>query len=98
VGDKSVGLDDIVPGRAGGLQAGVEVLESLFELGPHIAWADNVAGRVPRQLAGDVDGLARARYGDDVRIRGNPIPFADIHAFRLGAFDLYWHRFSPCRV
>jgi hypothetical protein len=32
VGDEGVGLDNIRPGSAGGFQAGVEVLESMFEL------------------------------------------------------------------
>src|SRR5438874_6458148 len=37
IGDEGVGLDDVGPGRAGRLQAGVEVLEGLLHLRPHIA-------------------------------------------------------------
>src|SRR5215831_16074397 len=43
VRDEGVGLDNIGPGRAGGLEAGVKVLEGLFELRPHVARADDVA-------------------------------------------------------
>jgi hypothetical protein len=56
--DEGVGLDNIGLGSAGGFQAGVEVLEGLFELRPHVARADDVAVCVASQLAGDVDILA----------------------------------------
>src|SRR5215813_1670363 len=43
VGNKGVGLDDVGPGGAGRLQTPVEVLERLFHLRPHVAFADAAA-------------------------------------------------------
>src|SRR6516164_11568380 len=40
VGDKGVGLDDVGPGGAGRLETPVEVLERLFHLRLHVAFAD----------------------------------------------------------
>src|SRR5262245_105685 len=54
VRDEGVGLNNIGPSRASGLEAGVEVLKGLFELRPHVARADDVALCVACQLAGDV--------------------------------------------
>src|SRR6516164_126232 len=72
VRDEGVGLNNIGPSRASGLEAGVEVLKGLFELRPRVARADDVALCVACQLAGDVDGLTRACDRDDVRIGGLP--------------------------
>jgi len=69
VGDKGVGLDDIGPGGAGRLETPVEVLECLFHLRPHIAFADAIAVDVAGQLAGGVDDLAAAAHRHDVRVR-----------------------------
>src|SRR6516162_9948617 len=64
--DEGVGLNNIGPSRASGLEAGVEVLKGLFELRPHVARADDVALCVACQLAGDVDGLTRPCDRDDM--------------------------------
>src|SRR5262245_4261173 len=79
VRDEGVGLNNIGPSRASGLEAGVEVLKGLFELRPHVARADDVALCVACQLAGDVDGLTWACDRDDVRIGGLPLLYADVH-------------------
>src|SRR5215471_21717187 len=88
VRDEGVGLNNIGPSRASGLEAGVEVLKGLFELRPHVARTDDVALCVACQLAGDVDGLTRACDRDDVRIGGLPLLYADVHARRLDPVDL----------
>src|SRR5262249_58929205 len=88
VRDEGVGLDNIGPGRAGGLEAGVKVLEGLFELRPHVARADDVALSVACKLAGDVDRLTRACDRDDVRIGGVPLLGADVPAPRLDPVHL----------
>ena len=67
----------------------VQVLKGLFELRPHVARADDVARRIASQLAGDVDGLSRARDRDDVRIGGLPLLHAHVHARRLDPVDLH---------
>src|SRR5579883_134987 len=95
VRDESIGLDDIGPSRAGGLEAGVEVLEGLLDLGPHVARADDVAFGVACQLAGDVDRLAGAHDRDDVRIGGLALLHADVHARWLNPIDLDGVTFSP---
>src|SRR5262245_33905168 len=95
VRDEAVGLNNIGPSRASGLEAGVEVLKGLFELRPHVAWADDVALCVACQLAGDVDGLTRACDSDDVGIGGLPLLYADVHARRLNPVDLHGHNSSP---
>src|ERR1051326_652810 len=83
VRDEGVGLDNIGPRCASGLEAGVEVLEGLFELCPHVARADDVALCVACQLAGDVDRLTGACDRDDVRIGGLPLLHADVQAGTL---------------
>jgi hypothetical protein len=50
IGDMGVCLDDIGPGRSGGFEASGEILERLFELRPHVSWADDVAVDVARQV------------------------------------------------
>src|SRR3984893_3574970 len=95
VRDEGVGLDNIGPSRASGLEAGVEVLKGLFDLRPHVARADDVALCVTCQLAGDVDGLTRVCDRNDVRIGGLPLPHADVHARRLDSIDLHGHNSSP---
>src|ERR1043166_8317463 len=97
VRDEGVGLDNIGPRCAGGLEAGVEVLEGLFELRPHVARADDVALCVACQLAGDVDRLTGACDRDDVRIGGLPLLHADVHARRLDPVDLHGHALSRSR-
>src|SRR6516164_9772254 len=91
VRDEGVGLNNIGPSRAGALEAGVEVLEGLFELRPHVARADDVALCVACQLAGDVDRFNRACDRDDVRIGGLPLLYAHAHALRLDPVDLHGH-------
>src|SRR5262249_14857684 len=98
VRDEGVGLDDIGPGRAGSREAGVKVLEGLFELRPHVARADDVALLVARQLAGDVDRLARACDRDDVRIGGFALLNADVHARRLDPVDLHGDAVLPSQI
>src|SRR5262245_20691006 len=95
VRDEGVGLNNMGPSRASGLEAGVEVRKGLFELRPHVARADDVALCVACQLAGDVDGLTRACDRDDVRIGGLPLLYADVHARRLDPVDLHGHNSSP---
>src|SRR5262249_1254614 len=95
VRDEGVGLDNIGPSRASGLEAGVEVLKGLLELRPHVARADDVALCVPCQLTGNVDGLTRACDRDDVRRGGLPLLCADVHARRLDPVDLHGHNSSP---
>src|ERR1043166_355968 len=105
VRDEGVGLDNIGPRCAGGLEAGVEVLEGLFELRPHVARADDVALCVACQLAGDVDRLTGTCDRDDVRIGGPALLHADVHARRLDPVDLHGllfpvadvHRRRGCR-
>src|SRR5215468_4401865 len=91
VRDEGVGLNNIGPSCASGLEAGVEVLESLFELRPHVARADDVAVCVACQLAGDVDHFSRTGDRDDVRIGRLALLHADIHARGLDPVDLYGH-------
>src|SRR5262249_32370860 len=98
VRDEGVGLDNIGPSRASGLEAGVQILKGLFHLRPHITRADDVALCIARHLAGDIDGLTRACDCDDVRIGGLPLLYADMHARRLDALDLHGHSFSPIAV
>ena len=95
VGDERVGLDDVSPCRAGGLETAVEILESLFHLGAHIALADAVAVDIARQLARGVDDLAGAAHCYDVRIGRLPSRHPDIHSLRLKPFDLEDHFHSP---
>jgi hypothetical protein len=95
VRDEGVGLNNIGPSRASGLEAGVEVLEGLFELRPHVARADDVALCIACQLAGDVDGLTRACDRDDMRIGGLSLLYADVHARRLDPVDFHGHNSSP---
>src|SRR5436853_1176600 len=75
VGDKGVGLDDVGPGGAGRLETPVEVLEYLFHLRPHVAFADTVALDVAGQPAGCVDDLAAAPH----RRRRSGSPNSEIH-------------------
>src|SRR5499425_3591170 len=96
VRDEGVGLNNIGPSRASGLEAGVEVLKGLFELRPHVARADDVAFCVACQLAGGVDCLTRACDRDDVRIGGLPLLYADVHARRLDPVDLHGHILLRC--
>ncbi len=55
IGDKRVGLDDVSPGRAGCLEATVEILECLFHMSTHIALTDTIAVDIAGQLASGVD-------------------------------------------
>jgi hypothetical protein len=91
VRDEGVGLDDVRPSRASGLEAGLQVLKGLFDLRAHIARTDDVALRIACQLAGDVDRLARACDRDDVRIGGLPLLHAEVHARGLDSVDLHGH-------
>src|SRR5205085_11358036 len=91
VGDKGVGLDDVGPGGTGRLEAPVEVLERLFHLRPHVAFADTVAIDVAGQLAGGVDDLAAAAHRHDVRVGRLSARHSDIHTFRLKPLDLKHH-------
>src|SRR5262249_31268863 len=68
IGDEGIGLDDVGPSRAGGLEAAIEVLEGLLHLGAHVAFADAVAVGIASQLAGDVDDLAGPAHRHDVRV------------------------------
>src|SRR5882757_8470063 len=88
---KGVGLDDVGPGGAGRLETPVEVLERLFHLRPHVAFADAVAVDVAGQLAGGVDELAAAAHRHDVRVGRLSTRHSDIHAFRLKPLDLRDH-------
>jgi len=95
VGNKRVGLDDVRPCRAGGLEAKVEVFERLFHLGAHITFTDTIAVDVAGQLAGGVDDLAGAADCHDVRIRRLPVGHPHIHPLRLKPFSLKGHSHSP---
>src|SRR5207245_7997357 len=94
-GDKRVGLDDVGPAGAGGFEAGIEVLERLLHLRPHVARADDVAFRIAPELPGDVDRLARAVDRDDVRIGRLALLHPDVDARGLLPLDLYRHGASP---
>jgi hypothetical protein len=62
-------LDDIRHGAAGGLDRNLEIGEDLFDLGLEIAFADQLARSVARDLAGKVDDRSAIDLGD-VRIAG----------------------------
>ena len=88
IGDKGVGLDNVGPSGPGRLETSVQVLERLFHLRPHVAFAHAVAVDIAGQLAGGVDDLAAAAHRHDVRVGGLSVRHSDIHAFRLKPLDL----------
>src|SRR5467141_809789 len=96
-----VRLDDVGPGGASYLEAPVEVLERLFHLRPHVAFADTVAIDIAGQLAGGVDDLAGTAHRHDMRVGRLSARHSDVRAFRLKPLDLEDHsallvRFAPC--
>src|SRR5262249_51714710 len=94
VGDEGVGLDDVGQGGAGSLEASLDVLADLLDLGAHIALADTNALRVTRQLTGDKDHFAGAADGDDVGIGRVSAAHADMDALRLNLLALDRHHVS----
>src|SRR3954451_24126355 len=81
-------LTNIGPGGAGRLETPVEVLERLFHLRPHVAFADAVTVDVAGQLTGGVDDLTAAAHRHDVRVGRLSARHSDVHAFRLKPLDL----------
>src|ERR1700722_7318372 len=57
-------LDDIRHGAAGGFDCNLEIAKDLFDLRFEIAFADHVAGRIARYLAGKVDDRPVMDLGD----------------------------------
>ena len=62
-------LDDIRHGAAGGLDRNLEIGEDLLDLRLKIALADELSGRIARDLAGKIDDRSAIDLSD-VRIAG----------------------------
>ena len=78
------GKDNVIDGRASGLEARVDILADLLDLRPHIALADDISGLVARDLAAydkpmpaiaqrDLRGGRRGRAGCSDDDRGGQI-------------------------
>lgn len=50
IGDEGCRLDQVLEGGACGFEGHAQVFTNLLDLGPHVARADDVAGRIARKL------------------------------------------------
>ena len=88
------GFDQVFQPRPRGRQANPQIFAHLFDLRRHVAWADDLARRVARELAGDIDPRERTlAHRDDMAVEHAAGKRALIQASGLNILPNHAHGF-----
>jgi hypothetical protein len=77
---------------------GLEVLEGLLHLGPHVALTDTISSDGARELTGDANDLAGAAHRHDVRIGRQAFHLPYVHSLGLKPLEFKDHFTLPACI